>query len=135
MSDRVKLPPRRLTVTETVTWEDQIWLASIGFDAQGLAREIFLKDIRNRVGSALALLADDMCILVSRLLQRGERVADLVASLDAPEHDTGPAPPTLLLLALKKAAHIEAEAGEGIRQAMEAVAARQRALAREAADA
>ncbi len=111
---RTRLANRRLALTEAVEWNGQPWQVSIGFDRDGAAREIFVKGMKS--GSALAEFADDMCILVSRLLQHGERAADLSTSLGG-QRETGVAPPTLVCAALAIAARLEGESAATIREA------------------
>ena len=110
-----ELPARRLQITEAVAWQQQSWLVSVGFDRTGRAREIFLKGCKS--GSDIERLADDIGIVLSRLLQRGERAQDLFASLRGDHDVTGECPPTLILAALGAAARLEREQGEAIEEA------------------
>lgn len=114
MSARAELPARRLALSAALHWNGQAWLLSVGFDRDGVAREIFLKGSKS--GADLEALADDLCIVASRALQRGERVAEVYASLRG-LGETGAAAPSLLRLALEAAARLEAEEQEAIADA------------------
>lgn len=77
-SGRRRLPNRRLTITEGFEWGGRRWLIGVGFKA-GVVREIFLDGLKQ--GSELEALLDDACVWASRLLQHGETVAELAASV------------------------------------------------------
>src|SRR5258708_15092421 len=112
-----ELPARRLQITEAVAWQQQSWLVSVGFDRTGRAREIFLKGCKS--GSDIERLADDIGIVLSRLLQRGERAQDLFASLGGlfDPGVTGSRAPTLILAALGAASRLERDTGALIEEA------------------
>lgn len=132
----VGLPNRRLQITDVVEWHGMEWLVGIGFDHTGVAKEAFVKVAaveafvkdtgtrRAKSGAQLEALADDCCIVLSKLLQRGERVQDLVAALFPLGAETGQAPPTLLAQIVRSAARIEREEATAIRDAYDAVRSR-----------
>lgn len=79
MSERRRLPDRRLNVTETCRWGGNEFHLGIGFDHEGHIRECFLDGIK--VGSDQAALIDDVCVVISRLLQHGENLEALSRTL------------------------------------------------------
>jgi hypothetical protein len=84
--ERQRLPNRRLIVTQVVHWSGQTWLASIGFDKGGKAREVFFDGVKS--GGQLEGLLDDACVLLSLLLQSGWHPDSLAARMgggDGPE--------------------------------------------------
>lgn len=106
------LPNRRLQVTDTVEWNGMVWTVGIGFDCEGVAKEAFVKASGRggfKSGAQVEALADDCCIVLSKLLQRGERVQDLVESLFPFGAETGHAAPSLLAEIVRAAARIERE--------------------------
>lgn len=108
----MELPSRRLCISAGVDWNGAEWLVGIGFDRDGRAVEAFVKGIKS--GGQLDALIDDCCITLSKLLQRGERVQDLLASLSAIGAGTGRADPSLLAKVIQAAARIEREDQEAI---------------------
>jgi hypothetical protein len=79
MGDRERLPNRRFSVTETVAWNGHELHISVGFDHGGRPGEVFAR--LAKVGSNLDAALDDAAVLTSRLLQRGETLADLERGL------------------------------------------------------
>ena len=76
---RTRLPDRRLTITERVEFGTRVFLVSIGYARDGQVREIFVDGVKS--GSDEEALLDAACILLSRLLQRGDRIGDIAASV------------------------------------------------------
>lgn len=113
----MELPSRRLCISAVVDWNRQEWLLGIGFDRSGRAVEAFAKGTKS--GQHLDALADDCCIVLSKLLQRGEKVQDLIASLFAIGAGTGRAEPSLLAKIVQAAARIEREEQAAIQMAYE----------------
>ncbi len=77
MTDRERLPDRRLTLTEEFPGDGRDWSLSVGFNPAGCAKEIFLSGAK--AGSDYEGLLHDACILTSRLFQMGvspEMLAD-----------------------------------------------------------
>lgn len=120
MSDlaRTRLPNRRLHLTETVAWKENArpWLAGIGFDEAGKAREVFLT--WHEGGTDLEVLMADACIVVSILLQAGVGADWLLERLRARDggKPTGAVEPSLLARLIERAAVIEREDGAAIRE-------------------
>jgi len=81
--ERQSLPNRRLNVTQVVRWSGQTWLASIGFDHEGRAREVFFDGVKS--GGQLEGLLDDACVLLSLLLQSGWHPETLAARMGGGE--------------------------------------------------
>lgn len=84
---RTKLPDRRYSSTVKVRWvrydgKELNIQVTIGFDAEGKAREVFCGDFK--AGSDNQAIVMDSCILLSRLLQHGDTPADLKASMCEP---------------------------------------------------
>jgi hypothetical protein len=106
---RERLPNRRMQLTAVVSWAGIEWQISVGFDPSGTAREVFANECKpsGRLGG----LVHDACIVLSRLLQNGERAADLVGRFAiGPGRD-----PSLIALLVAEAAHCERENGDIIR--------------------
>lgn len=100
---RTRMPDRRVNVTERVThrWStgaETSVLVTYGFDERGHVRELFCADFK--AGTDNFTLVTDACILVSRLMQHGYRVADLLTIL-------APATPSLLGTLLRAATTVE----------------------------
>jgi len=80
---RSPLPQRRPSVTRELIWHDakgsQTFTVTIGFDpTTGAVREVFAG---GKTGTHIAAMVGDWCITASKLLQRGEAPAALLASL------------------------------------------------------
>ena len=73
------LPERRQVSTSVLTWEGRAWLVGVGFDHSGHVREIFVDGVK--AGTSLEATADDLCIVLSKLLQAGYRVGDVLGML------------------------------------------------------
>ena|SRR6185437_3162212 len=80
---RKKLPERRASetskITVTIGGKEQKILITIGFDDDGLPKEVFCADFK--AGSDLHALIMDACILVSRCLQHDDTGAELLAAM------------------------------------------------------
>ena len=118
---RERLPNRRMTVTETVEWGGKTWLIGVGFNAHGEAREVFVNGDQERgvkPGSEYLSLMQDACIVLSLLLQHGQRLADLVATLDRhfPGADRQAASP--IALAARRVLALERDSGPMIAEAL-----------------
>jgi len=131
--DRQRLPTRRRNSTREIQWNGFPWTLTVGWDAEGKVRELFLKG--GKLGTHLAIAAEDEAFLVSRLLQRGEAVVDLAASFfpDRPsspwsDSDTGATKPSLIAVAVQVASYIEQEEGPVIAEMHRAEAARQQEM-------
>lgn len=79
MTERARLPNRRLQIAETIEWQGRTWLLGIGFDPEGRAREVFLDGVKT--GADYEALLDDACILASMLLQHDCPAADVASTL------------------------------------------------------
>lgn len=123
--DRVRLPNRRLQVTKPVEYgASQPALVSTGFDAQGIAREVFVEGLQE--GSDMQRLGGDACLLASLLLQQGYSARELLEKLmKLPSEDaapffaddyTGPARPSLVARALDAAIQMQEAHGPEIRE-------------------
>lgn len=115
MTERERLPDRRLQVVETVAFEGRTYLLGIGFHPDGRAGEIFLKG--TRIGSEAERLFDDACVLASLLLQCAWTANQLATRLGREGTGPGAGVASALGAALKAAADLEAEAAQGIREA------------------
>jgi hypothetical protein len=109
VAERVRLPSRRPILTVPI--EDAAtgkWHLTVGFDAAGVCREIFL-DRAHMAGSGLDSLVHDVCIIISReLLQCGRSPAALVRGLSE-------RPPSLFSRALVEAMTLERDHGAEMR--------------------
>ena len=76
---RVRLPNRRPSVTATLNAAGQVFDASVGFDAEGRPRELFLA--APKPGSTLDGLLADAAVVVSVALQHGVPVEVLTRSI------------------------------------------------------
>jgi hypothetical protein len=79
MRRREKLPHRRPSVSCTVVWRDQRLHVTIGFAPDGRVLEVFARS--GRPASDVDALVDDAAVLASRLLQHGDRLADIARGL------------------------------------------------------
>ncbi len=76
---RTRLPNRRPLITETLIVGNQTIEASVGFDATGRRRELFLSGAKD--GTDLAAILDDASVTISVALQHGVPPAALVRSV------------------------------------------------------
>jgi hypothetical protein len=76
---RERLPARRRNVTHTIQWGDLHVHIAAGFDNGGRLLEAFVR--AGRVGSERDHQIDDIAVLISRLLQHGDRIADVAAGV------------------------------------------------------
>lgn len=84
---RAKLKNRRASETMKVyyTGDNGVeWklIVTIGFDEAGVVREVFCSSFK--VGTALNTIVMDACILISRLLQGGDKPANIAAAMCEP---------------------------------------------------
>lgn len=119
---RQRLPDRRLTITDRVDWAGRTYLVGVGFDADGVVREIFVDGVKG--GSDEEAILGDAGVLVSLLLQSGwsvERLADHVG-----REGVLPGRPaaSILGLALGRARDIERENQTAVGEAYAARAGR-----------
>jgi len=103
-SIRIDLPNRRPHFSEEFEWSGRTWRLGLGFDEAGAVREIFLEG--PKAGTELQVLAVDAGIVLSRLLQRGDTVAEIARSLNG-LGETGDAAPSLIHAAAAHAARAE----------------------------
>jgi hypothetical protein len=105
---RIRLPNRRVALAEEIAFEGHVWRISLGLDAAGHAREIFMDG--SKAGSPLERLLDDACVAVSLLLQHGVPAAGLWASLGRagdPDGATTEEPSSPIGVAVRWAAAVE----------------------------
>ena len=76
---RTRLPNRRPLITETLVVGGQAIEASVGFDAAGRPRELFLSGAKD--GTDLAAILDDASVVLSVALQHSVSPAALVRSV------------------------------------------------------
>lgn len=107
MSEREKLPNRRLNTAQRVEWGGQAWLLSVGWDRSGIVREIFVDGVKVDSDQQATLAAAAM--FASRLLQSGQRASDLARWLGGGVNPVGKL--------LAEAAQLELRLGQGIREA------------------
>ena len=90
MTERQRLPNRRPNETVAMAHEGHTYAVTLGFDpATGEVREIFTHGAK--VGSAMDGILDDVCILLSVLLQHGVEPASFVRSMGRLGHSGEPA--------------------------------------------
>lgn len=80
---RERLPNRRRQVTDSLHWPPSTGARihlSAGLTGEGRILEVFLRG-GGKVGSERDFLLDDVAVLVSLLLQRGETLAGIAHSL------------------------------------------------------
>jgi hypothetical protein len=77
---RERLPARRAALTKNAVWAGATITVTVGFALDGRVLEVFARDTK-RADSQRALLTDDVAVLVSRLLQHGDRLADIARGL------------------------------------------------------
>lgn len=122
--ERQRLPDRRLTITNTVEWQGRTLMVGVGFDHDGVAREVFLNG--HKVGSQFETLMQDTCVVVSWLLQHGPSAAELATQIDRPPADPGAPAASLTGWILITVAKIEAEEGQAAREAYAALHGRRK---------
>jgi hypothetical protein len=88
---REKLPDWRPSITESVTHICETGaefklVVTVGFDGDGRAREVFCDSFK--AGSDLQGVLMDVSILLSRLLQYGDPITDIVHSLSGGDRPT-----------------------------------------------
>ena len=81
---RTRLTTRHTSVTTNIHWTspngiDQKFVVTYGFDDKHQIREVFCAGFK--AGTDLVAFANDACILLSRLLQHGEHLADISKTL------------------------------------------------------
>lgn len=79
--NRLRLPNRRRSTTHDLTFDDQSFTVSVGFDQIGRARELFIRG--QRPDSALDRLCTDASIAISLALQHGVEPAVLAKAVGA----------------------------------------------------
>ena len=79
MTGRKRLPDRRPCETIDVLHAGERYHANIGYYPDGRPGEIFIRGAK--VGSDSDAICDDAAVLVSRLLQRGDRLPAIALSL------------------------------------------------------
>ena len=90
MTERQRLPSRRTNETVNVTHDGHTYAVTLGFDpATGEVREIFTHGAK--VGSAMDGILDDICIILSILLQHGVDPSSFVGSMGRLGHSSEPA--------------------------------------------
>ncbi len=119
MIARERLPDRRPNTSRNIEWHGSKWTVTVGWNHAGRVQEIFLKGAK--MGTHMEVAAEDDCFIVSRLLQRGESISDLSASLllhrplrAEGDCDTGSVLPSLIAVAIAAAAKIEEEDGSAM---------------------
>ena len=117
-----ELPTRRLHLSEVVKWHGQTWLMAVGFDADGLANEIFL-DACDPIDATLQASVSRSAIAASKHLQDGVRLEEMARKGLTDEHPMA----GLFVTAIACAARLEAECGAAIAEAYGAIAAQRMA--------
>ena len=113
---RQRLPDRRLAHHERVTWRGAPWDFAFGVDGAGHVREVFL-DGGIKPGSESWALIEDVCVLVSLMLQTGMGAGDLAAHLARESNLPGEPAASLAGLIADTAARVEAEEGAALARA------------------
>lgn len=114
---RRKLSARRACVTVRVQWappggKDHSILVTFGFDGEGPGfggkiKEVFVASFRANAG--LVALVNDACIMYSRLLQHGDSLEQLAATMVEDRYegeDSGP-PASMLGAVARKAVELQ----------------------------
>jgi hypothetical protein len=108
MSARTSLPDRRPGYTTKVAWSptrggpDHNLIVTFGFDADWCVREAFCASFRAEGG--FVALANDACVVLSRLLQHGEDIQDISASMSENRQEgAAGGPPASILGAICRA--------------------------------
>src|SRR5947209_6178419 len=87
--NRTRLPNRRPCVTERIEVGQSIFEASVGFDANGWPKEVFLTGAK--VGTDMAAILADTSVAVSVALQHGVSASALALSVSRlPDELDGP---------------------------------------------
>lgn len=76
---RARLPNRRVAETVSIVHDGQRFIVTVGFDTADRPREVFAR--AEKPDSAIDLLADDLGVLVSLLLQHGIPVSAIRHSI------------------------------------------------------
>lgn len=77
MSDRAKLPYRRANISTKFEWQNLGFHLTAGLTIDGRVAEIFLSCSGKARDSHLQIIAEDLAMCMSHLLQSGVRLADL----------------------------------------------------------
>jgi hypothetical protein len=72
---RRELPTRRLCITETLRWRDNLYDVSVGFFDDGTPAEVFVRG--SKAGSEIETTARDWAVTLSIALQHGTPLARL----------------------------------------------------------
>ena len=104
---RRRLPDRRRSAATDAAWRGGVFVVQVGFFDDGRPGEVFAKGRRER--GEMGAMVDKACILMSRLLQRGCPVSEIVR--DATKDPTGEAETPLDAVMLALASLAGAEAG------------------------
>ena len=112
--ERVPLPDRRMSMVRKFQWQQKSWLIDVGFDHDGHVREVFMAGSKS--GSEVNGLITDACILLSLLLQMGQRPAWICGRLATPLPSdivgAGPELSSLIGAVAAQAAILERDHGE-----------------------
>ena len=95
---RTQLPNRRPSLTVETHWQGHEFTVTIGFDLEGVPREIFAD--MSKIGSAMQAVLSDACVIISIALQHGIEPAELAKSVGyVPTFgESGPASPVGVLI-------------------------------------
>jgi hypothetical protein len=109
---RTRLRTRHASETTIVHWESSAGpshklIITFGFDRQGIIKEAFCASFKGH--SEMCALANDACIILSKLLQHGESIADVSNSLgeNRGEGDTHGPPASILGAIARKGAEVQ----------------------------
>lgn len=78
---RERLADRRDQITAPLAWQNITLVLSVGFYPDGRPGEVFVRGLKS--GAHLDALLDDAAVLISRLLQHGDSIAEIRRSLGA----------------------------------------------------
>lgn len=110
------LPNRRLQITSTVFYQDPFsqgsgmsFEISFGFNPQSCLKELFISTKTH----PLTPLLNDICILISRLLQHGDTIESVAAAMgeNRREGDTFGHPSSFIGAIVRQGCMVQAEVG------------------------
>lgn len=103
---RARLPDRRRSTAADADWQGSTFVVQVGFYEDGRPGEVFAKGRCER--GQMGAMVDKACILMSRLLQRGCPVSEIVRDATRDADGQPETPLDAVMLALADLAGVEA---------------------------